>query len=342
MSGVETVGDLEDALELDSWPPRDPAGNEYDTDWFEVSNADSNGYLTDSNGRDYSPFQGSLEPIEGRCNAPLTAWRDRYPSRRYCGRIIPYGSDWTFCSTHRSRESMKSAEDLVKSGAFAQSFDTLYEGLDPYKKLMAHGMWSQLMGESTKQFDTKTVEKTFDFSSTELPPPTETDEEDSLTVTVEYPRSHGQAGLFLWCAALDTVKMISIQSQIMDESGDSGVMENTETSQAQLTSPTEEDPTQNFKTIEELSEHHLNLPYSRLITDQPKLLERGGVVVDDDEGASTGDVDNMILQVEADPEVTDSAPNTIEGDAESEVIVDAVEDGSVDGLDGVDDLSDST
>ena len=313
----------------------DPAGNTYPTSWYDEADLDENGYLTDSNGRDYRPNQGSLEPIDGRCNAPLTNWRERYPERRYCGQIIPVGQDWTFCSTHRSRESMKSAREMLDTGLFTESFDHLYEALDPYKQIMAYGLWSSLMEDSEYSFETTTEAETFDFSDVDCPAPPEANEDGVVALTVEYPSSHGDRGLHLWCAALDTVKMVTVQSKIMSETN-GGVMENTETTQAQLTSPTEDDPTQEFRTIEELSEHHLNLPYSRLTRDREKLLRYGGVSVDQAATSVGGDVDELVLEVSADPETDadDPAPNTTR-EPESKKIVEKVTDGSVSEYEGL-------
>jgi hypothetical protein len=133
---------------------------------------------------------------------------------------------------------------------------------------------------------------------------------------------------------MQSVQMIMIQPRIMYENEEEGegMMESRTIEKAQLTAPpSEHDPSpQEFKTIESWSEHHLNLPLSRLVTDRPKLLERGGVVVDPEGDSDDVNADDIVLEIDADPENietkedTGTDPNHLGDDltSESQKIVD--------------------
>jgi len=139
------------------------------------------------------------------------------------------------------------------------------------------------------------------------------------------------------------VQMITVQPRIMFEDEDEGerMMESKTIETAQLTAPpSEHDPSpQEFKTLETWSEHHLNLPLSRLVTDRPKLLERGGVGVDADDKNETMAGDDLVLEIQADHEGTETGdggtdPNAFEDyKSESERIVEHTSQSEATGVD---------
>jgi len=108
-----------------------------------------------------------------------------------------------------------------------------------------------------------------------------------------------------------SVQMIQVQPTIMaeDEDGE-GMMEEKQVTNAQLRSPTESNPDQYWKTIESWQEHHLNIPFSRLVSDHPRLLERGGVDTDPESESDGVSGDDIVLEIDADP---DGVETTDEG-----------------------------
>jgi hypothetical protein len=280
-----------------------------------------------------------IDEENDRCNAPLNDWRDRYPEIRYCGCYANThgGEGYTYCATHKGRKMVKSAEEMMQTGYFTASVDHLYENLDPWKKLMGWGTFESLMGESRYTFAPEYERRSLDFSEEPLQPD-ECDEEGVLEVEFGYPTDHPKRALMLYVAAMQTVQMVSIQPRIMDEStAGEGMMESKTVEKAQLTAPpSEHDPSpQEFETIETWSEHHLNLPLSRLISDQPNLLEMGGVVTDPEDDTDSVGSDDLVLELPVEGE-TDGIESTSSGTdpnhfgedltAESEKILEATED----------------
>jgi len=324
---------------VEEWPPTDTAGNVYPL-WFTVDELNGRGELVDSYNNNYNPFAGSLEPVDGecdRCNAPLKNWRERYPNIRFCGQILDsYKGDYTYCINHKGRDNVNTAEEQMQTGLFVKSVDHLYEKLSPWKKLVGWGTFESLMGESNFEFGVEYKERQFDFSDEPFLPE-DADEDGQLDVKCGYPTQYVDAALSLYVAAMKTVQMISVQPQIMHEDRENGegMMEEKQVEAAQLTAPpSEHDQTpQQFKTLETWGEHHLNLPLSRLVSDRPKLLERGGVDLDPQSDSDEVAGDDIVLEIEADADDiqtkddTGTDPNSFGDDytSQSEKIVDSVD-----------------
>jgi len=318
------------------WPPKDSTGKVYPI-FFTLAEIDDRGKLRDSNDTRFSPFQGNLQPRSGDdwsfCNAPLNNWRDRYLDVRYCGCVTP-PSD-TYCSTHDNRKhTMKTAEEMMQTGLYTETIDHFYARLDPWKRLVGWGTYESLLGESAYEFGTEYREQTFDFTDSEFVPEA-ADENGELTVKCGYPTQHLDPSLSLFVASMMSVQMIQVQPTIMaeDEDGE-GMMEEKQVTNAQLRSPTESNPDQYWKTIESWQEHHLNIPFSRLVSDHPRLLERGGVDTDPESESDGVSGDDIVLEIDADPdgvETTDDGtdPNVFadeDYESPSERITASVED----------------
>jgi hypothetical protein len=203
---------------------------------------------------------------------------------------------------------METAEEAMQTGLWARSIDHYYTKLDPLKKLFGWGTFESLMGESTHQFAPEYEPREFDFSEADIDErfwPEGVDEDGLLEVRCAYPTEHGDRAVALYVAAMMSVQMISVQPRIMyeDREAGEGMMESRTIEHAQLTAPpSEHDPTdQQFKTLETWSEHHLNLPLSRLVTDRPKLLEYGGVTSDAEDSGSVSD-EEIVMEIQADVE----------------------------------------
>jgi hypothetical protein len=297
------------------WPPSDERDNVYPIFFTPDDLSDTYEALYDNNRR-YSPFSGNKEPVSRGedsmdvCNAPLSRWRRRYPNVRFCGQTVSPGD--TYCSVHKSNRKplMKTAEEQLQSGLFAQSIDHVYANLGPWKRLFGWGSFESLMGESTYEFGVEYEPRQFDFSDADLVPD-DADEDGVMEVRCGYPTQHTDPALSLYVAAMMGVQMITVQPRIMYENPEEGerMMESKTIETAQLTAPpTEHDPSeQEFKTLETWSEHHLNLPLSRIVTDRPKLLERGGVDTDAEDDDADVDASNVVLEIEAEGDDVETA-----------------------------------
>jgi len=289
------------------WPPSDENGNVYPI-FFTPDEIDNTYNALRDNNRRYSPFSGNKSPVSRGedsmdvCNGPLARWRRRYPNIRFCGQTVSPGD--TYCSTHSNYEDlMKSAEEHLQTGLFANSIDHVYASLGPWKRLFGWGSFESLMGESSYEFAIEYETRSFDFSGADLVP-NDADDDGQLEVKCGYPTQHTDPALSLYVAAMMGIQMITVQPRIMYENAEEGerMMESKTIETAQLTAPpSEHDPSpQEFKTLETWSEHHLNLPLSRLVTDRPKLLERGGVDTDADADETDVDGSDIVLEIEAD------------------------------------------
>jgi hypothetical protein len=261
---------------------------------------------------EYNPLAGSPEPVDGRCNALLDHWRSRYGEKRYCTQYPQthfQRDDWDapleahFCNHHSKRANVRMrAKEALQHGLFTKTREHLYDKLEPMDKLLCHALHESLLAESTFEFAEEFEEREFDFSeSNSVPEFTDADG----TVTIKIPRAteHIDRSQILWCAAVDSMKMMKANAKIAADE-----MEVESTEHAQLTSPTDDNPSQHYKTIVEKNEHHLNLAYSRLVKDRKELLSYGGVVT----GTEADEEDSSLVledftTIEADPEAVDGS-----------------------------------
>lgn len=321
--GTDELQKLKEALmehedwksHVEEWPPTDAHGNVYPI-YFTVDELNSRGELLDSNYNNYNPFAGNLEPRLGEynfCNAPLSNYSERYPEIRYCPLYLNDQENDQFCRNHKSRKNlMKTAEEALQTGVYSKSLDHVYENLGAWQQLFGWGLFESLLGESTYEFGEEYKQMEFDFSDEEFEPDGVADD-GTFICEVAYPTQHLDPSLSLFAAAMMGVQIIEVQSKVMDETGeDEGMMESKTIETAQLTAPPSEydSSPQEFKTLETWSEHHLNLPLSRLITDRTKLLKRGGVTVDPEDKDDSIDADEVVLEIEADADNMETTDET--------------------------------
>lgn len=333
----------------EQWPPTDEAGNVYPI-WFTVDELNSRGELVDSFDNNFSPFTGNCEPLvhdhddADYCNAPLKNWRERYPNIRYCAGVLKVSKvDGDYCHLHRGLDNVKTAEEHLKTGLNVASLDHLYGKLAPTKKMLGWGIYESLMGESIYEFAVEYREETLDFSDEDFSP-IDADDDGSLTFKAGYPTQHSDAALSLFTAAMMRVQVLTVQPRIMYECRDEGegMMESKTIETAQLTAPpSEHDPSpQQFETLETWSEHHLNLPLSRLFNDMEDALKRGGVVVDPESDENDDFSGDVVLNLDAEGDEIETEDDTGTdpnqwGDnytSKSQEIVDATN-GDMEGLD---------
>lgn len=251
---------------------------------------------TDSRGRQYNPYAGSQTPTPGRCNRKLRFWEERYGEPRYCCQIpqkykFPSGSE--YCRNHKGQENLDmKAQELFEHGAFSKSLGHFFEKISPLERVLAWAMFADLLEQSIYDFEPEWNTETFDFSlpsdiweerykyEKHVPPEirAQLDDDDVLHVEVPNVTEYQDQAMALWNAALDGILMTRMNATRSKKGGQSITTEH-----AQLTAPPSEHDSspQKFKTIEEWTEHHLNLPYSRLVRDRKELLEYGGVGVEE-------------------------------------------------------------
>ena len=154
------------------------------------------------------------------------------------------------------RGAPKGNTNAVTHGLFT-STDRFLEAIEPTEEAMVWELFDELLEESIYDFNVAHEERTFDM-------------EETATIEVPSPTRKIDQALSLFNAALDAVKMTKVNAELLEHK-----METTEVSHAQLNQDGK------YETIEESTEHYLNLAYSRLVKDRSDLLEHGGVGIED-------------------------------------------------------------
>lgn len=245
---------------------------------------------------EYDPDAGSPHPVEEDevgyqpCNAVLKFTFERYGERRYCTAMAIQnfadgGNDGGYknydrCKHHQVRdELMKQAAEQFKTGAHAKSHQHIFQKMPTHKQIIANDLYKSLVDESEYDFDMETVEIDIDVSDEDFAP-----DADTLVLHHPVPDDKAMRAKALWFAALDFITMESIREEqfrvALEESfegRDLAVGERTKVVTV----------TEDGRTIEDVDEHHLNLPLSRIQSDYEKHLTFGGVDTDDDDEVTT-------------------------------------------------------
>lgn len=269
----------------------------------------SGGQPTDSNGRRYNPHQGSVSPTEGRCNALLSAWRDRYGEPRYCmalpeSTFVDDGSE--FCRNHKSRDAlMKRAQELFTHGLYSRSIEHVLAKLPAWQKVQVLAYYESYLSESVYDFDGEEVPIEIDVGE-EVPPflaPEVTD--GTLTIAYERPSEHTVRAVSLFRAALyDIMAMDADRARGPSANDDDGVALET-VDEIDLSEVIDDIPDDADAVVEQEEEHHLNLPVSRLDKDKSEFLEFGGVPVESDADVEVNvtNTDELIADLDEAPEL---------------------------------------
>lgn len=258
---------------------------------------DTQGRPIDSYGNSFCPHWGSLDEIDGRCNAPLNKWRIRYGKPKYCLQYPKSGSE--YCSKHSGRENIDMrAQELFKHGLYSQSLKKVYERVEPSKQALMWALFDDLLDESIFNFESDYREIEIDCDGTSAEKQFPVNDENVLKVEVPQPTEYLDRSQSLFFAAIDGIKLMNIQESILTEG-----IEVEETTHADL------DSSENFVELKQLSEHHLNLPYSRLARDRSEFLEYGGVGVDE----ASDDMPDQVVEIYDSP--TDTADEAFTVDA---------------------------
>jgi hypothetical protein len=263
---------------------------------------------------EYDEDAGLKEPEEGRCNALLKNWQARYGEKRYCGhspRGCPPPGAPNFdmekakeagtCRRHKYKERYRmQAKEVYQHGGYTKNRELLYDKVDPWDQIVMHALHQSLMEDSVHEYAPDHKERTFDFSDSkyEIPEEAPTDDDGNAVIEVAYPTENIDRGKVLWAAAVDAVKAENINAEITED-----MMETETYADSEYDYESGE-----WNTLTEKQEHHLNLAYSRLITDREKLLSYGGVVT----GTKADVEDNS--QIIEDFTLVEPDPETIDGD----------------------------
>jgi hypothetical protein len=183
---------------------------------------------------------------------------------------------------------MKRAKELFQHGAYTKSREHYFDKVGPWAKLWIYGKYHSLLDESVYDFAYEFETQSIDFSEIEDGlVPDEADDADVLDLKVPYATEHMDKSDSLWLAACDGMNALMAKAQITEDE-----LTRTSVEHANLTAPNEEG--QDYKVIEEESEHHLNIAYSRLVRDRKELLSYGGVVTGTE--ADTEENSNVISE----------------------------------------------
>lgn len=252
---------------------------------------DPYGRPIDPTGNSFNPWAGESEPVDGKCNATLSKWAIRYGSRRYC-QMWPL-EDKDSCYNHPNRITEENAKELqmkashvVEHGLFTRSLENFYTHIESDRQIYVWGLFDDLIDESIFEFQCEYREITIDCSDTDSVPEKFMDDEERVDLEVPSPTERRDRAMSLWLAAIDRVKMINANAQILSEGV--GIPKTVAAGINELGEEWE---------IQEEQEHHLNLPYSRLTRDIQKMLEYGGVGVEE----ADDDMPSQVVEIYDDP-----------------------------------------
>lgn len=250
---------------------------------------------TDSAGKQFNPYAGSVTPSDGKCNASLERYEERYGERRYCSRP-PIGDlgppDVSYCYSHRERISPKMrAKNASLTGVHSKTLASLYEHLDAMKRVVLLASYDSLVGESQFDFEAQLQTHTIDFSDYDGPIPLElaTEMDDNqLPIDIPVPTQKIDRCLHLYFAAADTISSLNVKERLFAEG---------HIDEQEITIDEYEDSDGNVEevTMTKMEEHPANMVYSRLTRDKPDHLEYGGVTTDDSADVAIDMGDSQII-----------------------------------------------
>lgn len=293
MTDVSNPGDApinEDKCDLEpsEWPEIPSYGDEVNEIWYEDNRygwrgSDSHGEFSLDTGSPYPLLEDDVDYIP--CNAVVKYTFERYGEKRYCtqaaqtnfeGDTIPEGEAASTCRLHKVQQNFTDIHmDNIKSGAFAKSYEHVFQYLPPHKKVLAIAFLDDLFSESIYDFDQDAVEYTIDTTDAGWI------EQEETEVEFPVPTEHVTRGQSLWYAAVMFVQMQDIKEEQFRVAAE----ETYEGRPLAIGETTTYISGENGP-VEVVDEHHLNLPLSRIMKDYDEHLKFGGVEVDDEEETS--------------------------------------------------------
>lgn len=206
------------------------------------------------------------------CKAVLKFTFERYGEVRYCTAMatknFPSG-DSNRCRNHLGRDNMvETHKENYKTGAFVHSYVSLFDKMEPHKRVIAIEMFRNLLNESRYSFEPEEVTETIDTSGADWY------DGDEVVIDFPVPSQHETRAKALWFATLEFIKVENIEQKMFE---DAMRPENGTTGEREVVITANE-----FGEVTDMGEHHLNLPLSRIIKDHKNLLQMGGVSLENE------------------------------------------------------------
>lgn len=278
-------------------PDGTPLGPGVEKVWVE----DGEWYGSDDHG-EFKLTTGSSHPVDPSdlkydpCNCVLKYTFKRYGERRFCTGMSGsnFGLDFDTCKHHRAREHedfMKAQAEKFKHGAFAQSHESIYQYMEPHKRVIANELYKSLVSQSRFNFDEDIVDLNIDVSNVPFG-----GENDTLVMKHPVPENNEIQCKALWFAALDFMSMQDMREEQFREAFDN---ENVDSVGERWTVVASGDS----GPVYDKDEHHLNLPISRLQKDYKQHLEFGGVLSEDEDSVISSERE-YVLEVVPDDSST--------------------------------------
>jgi hypothetical protein len=211
---------------------------------------------------------------------------------------------------------MKRHKDLYEHGGFATSHVHVLDKVSVDKQAFIIDLYDDLLDRAVFDYDVEYVPVELDTSSVEYIP------HDELTRQFPVPNSKLLEASRLFMAACDTIRMLDMQSIVLDNGPEGSTLAAHGTAESGTI----------VDTIEEKREHHLNLPLSRLTKDHTEHLEIGGVIADEDDTDVAVDNRSWTLHYGADAADEDDVADAAED-------ADAVPDMTAEDTTGVEPMS---
>lgn len=208
------------------------------------------------------------------CKAVVKFTQQRYGEVRYCTGMAAsnFGQESSRCKQHKGRDNlMKGHKALQKTGAFAQSYLTMFDRMEPHKRLVCIRMFQDFLEQSIYEFESEEVLEVVDTESVEWT------DEDEVAVNFPVPTENTNRAKYLWVATLEFIRAENIEEQLFEDA----MRQSNAPGEITVTVYGDDGPVG-----EEDREHHLNLPLSRIIKDHKDLLKMGGVSMETSEEGS--------------------------------------------------------
>lgn len=190
----------------------------------------------------------------------------------------------------------------MDTGLHTKSIFHFLDKLSPLKTALAFGKFDDLLAESIYDFeieDTMLVSVDFTDSDAKYLVAEYLDEDDNLNIDVPITTAKRDQATSLLLAAMDAIKMLNIQAKLAEADME---METTADSEYIFG----EDGDGHWVELTEKTEHHLNLPYSRLVRDRTELLQYGGVGIEKPE--ESDETPSQVIEFYDSPTSTDAIP----------------------------------
>jgi hypothetical protein len=207
---------------------------------------------------------------------------------------------------------MQQARDIMTHGMFTKTFAHYFDKSDPVEKIFIIGLFENLIEESIYEFECEQQSIELDFSESEYDPDEldiNTGEEGTAVISFPQPTDREVRALALLEASVDEIKMLKANSDIFED--------NMRSESATKVATTEEGRI--GETYDEVNEHYLNLPYSRLVKDHKENLKRGGVDIEGVEAQD--DIETVKRSFDAElPTGDDFETESTQDDATKEIV----------------------